>query len=113
MEVGYLEAFSKIWNHCWIEWNERGPTKTFVTDFIQEISNYGFISAKDILICLVLGVAFTILRYFLTAAIFKVSLIKSFHFISFKSFIFLFLEHWFHCKVFGMNLYYNYVSRSF
>lgn len=78
MEVGYLEAFSKIWNHAWIEWNERGPTKTFLTDFILEISNYGFISAKDILICLLLGVAFTILRYFLTEALFKVGIVRRF-----------------------------------
>ncbi|XP_078360160.1 ceramide synthase 1-like [Oculina patagonica] len=71
MEVGYLEAFSKTWHHCWIEWDVRGPTKTFLTDFIHEISIYGFISAKDILFCLVLGVAFTVLRYFLTAVIYK------------------------------------------
>ena len=74
MAVGYLEAFSKIWDHCWIEWNERGPTKTFLTDFINEVSSYGFISAKDIFFCLALGVAFTLLRYFLTAAIFKVGI---------------------------------------
>jgi len=78
MEVGYLEAFSKIWNHCWIEWEERGPTKTFVTDFIDEVSSYGFISTKDILICLVLGVAFTVLRYFLTEALFKVGIVRIF-----------------------------------
>ena len=94
MEVGYLAAFSKIWNHCWIEWNERGPTKTFLKDFIQEISSYSFISSKDILICLVLGLAFTILRSFLTAAIFKVSLRIFKNFIKFKSFIFLFSENW-------------------
>ena len=76
MEVGYLEAFSKIWNHCWVEWEERGPTKTFLKDFIREISDYGFISTKDILICLLLGVAFTILRYFLTEALFKVGVVR-------------------------------------
>ena len=70
-----MEAFSKIWNHCWIEWEVRGPTKTFLTDFIHEISDYGFISTKDILICLLLGVAFTILRYFLTEALFKVGVV--------------------------------------
>ena len=62
MEVGYLEAFSKIWDQSWIEWKERGPTKTFLTDFIHEVSSDSSISTKDILICLVLGVAFTILR---------------------------------------------------
>ncbi|KAJ7321491.1 Ceramide synthase 1 [Desmophyllum pertusum] len=36
MEVGYSEAFTKIWNHCWIEWQERAPTKTFLTDFIND-----------------------------------------------------------------------------
>ncbi|KAL9985152.1 hypothetical protein ACROYT_G007522 [Oculina patagonica] len=71
MEVGYLEAFRKIWDHSWIEWDKAGPTKTFLVDFIHELSSYGFISTKDILFCLVLGVAFTVLRYFLTAAIFK------------------------------------------
>ena len=76
MEVGYLEAFSKIWNYCWIEWEVRGPTKTFLTDFIHEVSNYGFISTKDILICLVLGVAFTVLRYFVTEAFFKVRIAR-------------------------------------
>lgn len=76
MEVGYFEAFSKIWNCCWIEWEVRGPTKTFLTDFIYDVSNYGVISAGDILICLVLGVAFTILRYFVTEALFKVGIVR-------------------------------------
>lgn len=74
MEVGYLEAFSKIYHHFWIEWDVRGPTKTFLSDFINEVSSYGFISAKDILFCLFLGIVFTILRYFLTAAIYKVGI---------------------------------------
>ena len=77
MEVGYLEAFSKIWNQSWIEWNERGPTKTFLTDFIHEVSSYGFISTKDILICVALGVAFTVLRYILTASFFKVRIFRN------------------------------------
>ena len=73
MEVGYLEAFSKIWDQYWIEWNERGPTKTFLTDFIHEVSSDSFyISTKDILVCLGLGIAFTILRWLLSAAFFKV-----------------------------------------
>ena len=87
MEVGYLDAFSKIWNQSLIEWNERGPTKTFLTDFIDEISSYGFISTKDILICLFLGVAFTILRYILTAAFFKVRIFRNF------DTVFLFFSH--------------------
>ena len=78
MEVGYLEAFSKIWDQSWIEWNERGPTKTFLTDFIHEVSSDSFISTKDILICLVLGVAFTILRCLLSAAFFKVRIFRNF-----------------------------------
>lgn len=72
MAVGYFEAFSKIWNHCFVEWEERGPTKTFLTDFFEEVSSYGFISANDIVLCLVLGILFTILRYVLTIAVFKV-----------------------------------------
>ena len=78
MEVGYSEAFTKIWNHCWIEWQERAPTKTFLTDFINDVCSYGFISAKDILLCLVLGVVFTILRYVLSVAVFKVKNYKLF-----------------------------------
>ncbi|XP_058943479.1 ceramide synthase 1 [Pocillopora verrucosa] len=71
MEVGYLEVFNKIWHHCGIEWEDRGPTKTFLTDFVNEISSYGFISGEDILLCLILGVAFTILRYLLSTLIFE------------------------------------------
>ena len=74
MAVGYLEAFSKIYHHFWIEWDVRGPTKTFLTDFINEVSSYSFISVKDILFCLFLGIVFTILRYFLTATIYKVGI---------------------------------------
>ena len=72
MAVGYFETFGKIWKQCWIEWEERGPTKAFLTDFIKDVSSYSFISANDILLCLILGVFFTILRYFLTEAVFKV-----------------------------------------
>lgn len=72
MEVGYLEVFNKIWHHCGIEWEDRGPKKTFLTDFVNEISSYGFISGEDILLCLILGVAFTILRYLLSTLIFEV-----------------------------------------
>jgi len=96
MEVGYLEAFSKIWNQSLIEWNERRPTKTFLTDFIHEVSSYGFISTKDILICFVLGVAFTIMRYILTAAFFKVRIFKNFKKVQFVSLCFVFSECWFH-----------------
>lgn len=72
MAVGFFEAFIKIWDHCFIEWEERGPKTTFLTDFFKELSIYGFISVNDILLCLCLGVLFTILRYFLTVAVFKV-----------------------------------------
>ena len=72
MAVGFFEAFIKIWDHCFIEWEERGPNKTFLTDFFKELSIYGFISVNDILLCLCLGVLITILRYFLTVAVFKV-----------------------------------------
>lgn len=75
MEVGYLEVFNKIWHHCRIEWEDRGPTKTFLTDFVNEISSYGFISGEDILLCLFLGVAFTILRYLLSTLIFEVLIV--------------------------------------
>lgn len=72
MATGYFEAFSKIWYHSQVEWKVRGPEKTFLTDFINEVYSYGFISANDIALCLVLGVCFTILRYALTIAVFKV-----------------------------------------
>lgn len=111
MEVGYLEAFSKIWNHSLIEWNERRPTKTFLTDFIHEVSTYGFISTKDILICFVLGVAFTILRYILTAAFFKVRIFKNFKEVQFVSLSFVFSECWFH-ETF-LTPYYNCVDKAF
>lgn len=72
MAVGFFEAFVKIWQNCWVEWEKNGPTKTFLTDFINEVSIYGFISTKDVLLTLSLGVFFTILRYLLTVAVFKV-----------------------------------------
>lgn len=78
MADGYFQAFIKIWNHCWIEWEVRGPRKTFLRDFINEVSDYGFITVNDILICLVLGLFITILRYFLTIAVFKVGVHISF-----------------------------------
>ena len=74
MAVGFFEAFVKIWQNCWVEWEKNGPTKTFLTDFINEVSIYGFISTKDVLLTLSLGVFFTILRYLLTVAVFKVRL---------------------------------------
>ena len=72
MAVGYFEVFCSVWHHCWIEWKERGPRKTFLQDFINELSVYGFISVTDILLCLLLGVFFTCLRYVLTVAVFEV-----------------------------------------
>ena len=42
--VRYLEAFSKICEHFLIEWKDRAPRLTFLTDFIEEISNFGFIA---------------------------------------------------------------------
>ena len=74
MATGYFEALSKIWYHSQVEWKVRGPTKTFLTDFIKEIYSYGFISVNDIVLCLFLGVCFTILRYVLTIAVFKVGM---------------------------------------
>ncbi|KAM7449757.1 Ceramide synthase 1 [Porites harrisoni] len=71
MAVGYFEVFCSIWRHCWIEWKERGPRKTFLKDFINELSVYGFVSVHDILLCLLLGVFFTFLRHVLTVAVFK------------------------------------------
>ncbi|XP_074613865.1 ceramide synthase 1-like [Acropora palmata] len=71
MAVGFFEAFVKIWQNCWVEWEKNGPTKTFLTDFMNEVSIYGFISTKDVLLTLSLGVFFTILRYLLTVAVFK------------------------------------------
>ncbi|RMX59973.1 hypothetical protein pdam_00001078, partial [Pocillopora damicornis] len=76
MEVGYLEAFTKIWEHVHMQWKDGAPRVTFLTDFIEDISSYSYISARDIIVCLFLGVAFTILRYFLTAAAFKVRYTK-------------------------------------
>lgn len=78
MAVGFFEAFIKIWDHCFIEWEERGPNKTFLTDFFKELSIYGFISVNDILLCLCLGVLITILRYFLTVALFKVGVLQDY-----------------------------------
>ena len=72
MAVGYFEVFCSIWHHCLIEWKERGPRKTFLKDFTNELSVYGFISVNDILLCLLLGVFFTFLRHVLTVAVFKV-----------------------------------------
>ena len=78
MAVGFFEAFIKIWDHYFIEWEERGPNKTFLTDFFKELSIYGFISVNDILLCLCLGVLITILRYFLTVAVFKVGVLQDY-----------------------------------
>lgn len=76
MEVGYLEAFTKIWEHVHMQWKDGASRVTFLTDFIEDISSNSYISARDIIVCLFLGVAFTILRYFLTAAAFKVRYTK-------------------------------------
>ena len=76
MEVGYLEAFTKIWEHVHMQWKDGAPRVTFLTDFIEDISSYSYISARDIIVCLFLGVSFTMLRYFLTAAAFKVRYTK-------------------------------------
>ena len=80
MEVGFFETFSKIYHHCWLEWETNGPTRTFLLDFINELSIYGFISTYDIFLCVALGVVFTILRYLLNIAVFKVGLYAFFRF---------------------------------
>lgn len=73
MVVGYFEAFVKIWRNHWVEWKTRALTKTFLKDFIADVSTDFFISANDILLCVVLGIFFTAARFFLNEAVFKVS----------------------------------------
>lgn len=72
MAVGYFEAFVKTWRNHWVEWKKRGLTKTFLKDFIDDVSTDFYISANDILLCAVLGIFFTVTRFFLNEAVFKV-----------------------------------------
>ena len=72
MAVGYFEAFVKTLRNHWVEWKKRGLTKTFLKDFIDDVSTDFFISANDILLCAVLGIFFTVARFFLNEAVFKV-----------------------------------------
>ena len=72
MAVGYFEAFVKTWRNHWVEWKKRGLTKTFLKDFIDNVSTDFYISANDILLCVVLGIFFTAARFFLNEAVFKV-----------------------------------------
>lgn len=72
MAVGYFEAFVKTWRNHWVEWKERGLTKTFLKDFIDNVSTDFYISANDIFLCAVLGIFFTVTRFFLNEAVFKV-----------------------------------------
>ena len=72
MAVGYFEAFVKTWRNHWVEWKERGLTKTFLKDFIDNVSTDFYISANDIFLCAVLGIFFTVARFFLNEAVFKV-----------------------------------------
>lgn len=72
-QVGYFEAFGYMWKGYWTEWKERDlKTDIFLKDFIDDFCTYGFISTNDILLCLFLGFLFTIVRFFLTRAVFKV-----------------------------------------
>lgn len=72
-QVGYFEAFGYMWKGYWTEWKERDlKTDIFLKDFIDDFFTYGFISTNDILLCLFLGFLFTIVRLFLTRAVFKV-----------------------------------------
>ncbi|CAH3171444.1 unnamed protein product [Porites evermanni] len=71
MALGYFEAFVKTWRNHWVEWKKRGLTKTFLKDFIDDVSTDFYISANDILLCAVLGIFFTVTRFFLNEAVFK------------------------------------------
>ena len=72
-QVGYFEAFGYIWKGYWTEWKQRDlKTEIFLKDFIDDFFTYSFISTNDILLCLFLGFLFTIVRFFLTRAVFKV-----------------------------------------
>ena len=73
VSVGYFEIFAKIAEQAAIQWQLHGPTRSFLQDFLRDLSHYGSISTTDIFITLFIGVAFTILRYVFTSVIFKVS----------------------------------------
>ena len=54
------------------EWQERGPTKHFLHEFIEEFSLVQQLQIKDVLIVLAIAVLFTIHRFFTTIFFIKV-----------------------------------------
>ncbi|KAK3728555.1 hypothetical protein QZH41_011633, partial [Actinostola sp. cb2023] len=71
MASNYFEVFSRIWESVSSQWEDRGPTPTFLQDFIDDLYKHSVIRIEDVILVVVLGVAFTIARYATTTFIFK------------------------------------------
>ena len=72
MASNYVEIFTRIWETFCAQWKHRGPTETYLQDFVDDLHENGVIRVEDILTTIALGVAFTLARYVATAFIFKV-----------------------------------------
>ncbi|KXJ13604.1 ceramide synthase 1 [Exaiptasia diaphana] len=71
MASNYVEIFTRIWETFCAQWKHRGPTETYLQDFVDDLHENGVIRVEDILTTIALGVAFTLARYVATAFIFK------------------------------------------
>lgn len=72
MAANYFEIFTHIWETFSVQWKYNGPTDTFLQDFKEDLCKYGRITLDDIVVTLLLGVAFTFARFATTAFVFKV-----------------------------------------
>ena len=70
------QMISLSWVMLKEEWQERGPTKHFLHEFLEEFSLVQQLQIKDVLIVLAIAVLFTIHRFFTTIFFIKVCFFK-------------------------------------
>lgn len=70
------QMISLSWVMLKEEWQERGPTKHFLHEFIEEFSLVQQLQIKDVLIVLAIAVLFTIHRFFTTIFLIKVCFLR-------------------------------------
>ncbi|XP_062512052.1 ceramide synthase 1-like [Corticium candelabrum] len=58
-----IEAFSNLWSTFWTEYHLRQTERGLISDFVRDLKRYSFWTTNDLLLCLLLALLFTVLRY--------------------------------------------------
>ena len=69
----FMEMADLSWEMLKEEWNERGPTEHFLSDFQQDVLKYSQITQDDVMAVIFVTFLFTIHRFVLTKLILRVS----------------------------------------